>query len=187
MTTTSCISSPTPPSPVNRQSPIARRNPRLRHLETAKPTSKWCQSHRARPCSRSLTDHCPRCPSSACAARTSQKRIHAWAQCHQCWVCVILQLNEAMHMLDNSQEEHGLTNPPQVAGHRLDTAYKVVRRWSRSYGSVWISRYVKARRSMCARETRSNTQQRDKNQKKNNINYHLSRMYPNIVGPHKRT
>ena len=28
--------------------------------------------------------------------------------------------------------------------------------------------------------------QRDKNQKKNNINYHLSRMYPKIIGPHKR-
>ncbi|KAJ4360598.1 40S ribosomal protein mrp10 [Didymosphaeria variabile] len=27
---------------------------------------------------------------------------------------------------------------------------------------------------------------RDTNPKKNNINYHLSRMYPNIVGPHKR-
>ncbi|KAL1604393.1 40S ribosomal protein mrp10 [Nothophoma quercina] len=27
---------------------------------------------------------------------------------------------------------------------------------------------------------------RDKNQKKNNINYHLSRMYPKIIGPHKR-
>ncbi|KAF2690150.1 mitochondrial ribosomal protein 10 [Lentithecium fluviatile CBS 122367] len=27
---------------------------------------------------------------------------------------------------------------------------------------------------------------RDPNAKKNNINYHLSRMYPNIVGPHKR-
>ncbi|KAL1652404.1 40S ribosomal protein mrp10 [Didymella pomorum] len=29
-------------------------------------------------------------------------------------------------------------------------------------------------------------QPRDKNQKKNNINYHLSRMYPKIIGPHKR-
>jgi hypothetical protein len=28
--------------------------------------------------------------------------------------------------------------------------------------------------------------QRPKNVKKNNINYHLSRMYPNIVGPRKR-
>lgn len=28
--------------------------------------------------------------------------------------------------------------------------------------------------------------QRPKNQKKNTINYHLSRMYPNIVGPRKR-
>ena len=28
--------------------------------------------------------------------------------------------------------------------------------------------------------------QRDLNQKKNNINYHLSRMYPKIKGPHKR-
>ncbi|KAH9862539.1 hypothetical protein IAQ61_009956 [Plenodomus lingam] len=27
---------------------------------------------------------------------------------------------------------------------------------------------------------------RNANQKKNNINYHLSRMYPKIVGPHKR-
>ncbi|KAF2642838.1 mitochondrial ribosomal protein 10 [Massarina eburnea CBS 473.64] len=27
---------------------------------------------------------------------------------------------------------------------------------------------------------------RNPNQKKNNINYHLSRMYPHIVGPHKR-
>ncbi|RMZ74555.1 37S ribosomal MRP10 mitochondrial [Pyrenophora seminiperda CCB06] len=27
---------------------------------------------------------------------------------------------------------------------------------------------------------------RNPNQKKNNINYHLSRMYPKIVGPHKR-
>lgn len=43
---------------------------------------------------------------------------------------------------------------------------------------------------MCWRKTRhlprSNTSQRDKNEKKNNINYHLSRMYPNIIGPHKR-
>jgi hypothetical protein len=30
------------------------------------------------------------------------------------------------------------------------------------------------------------TTQRNPNQKKNNINYHLSRMYPKIVGPHKR-
>lgn len=28
--------------------------------------------------------------------------------------------------------------------------------------------------------------QRPKNQKKNAINYHLSRMYPKLVGPHKR-
>jgi hypothetical protein len=28
--------------------------------------------------------------------------------------------------------------------------------------------------------------QRPKNTKKNTINYHLSRMYPNIIGPHKR-
>jgi hypothetical protein len=28
--------------------------------------------------------------------------------------------------------------------------------------------------------------QRPKTVKKNNINYHLSRMYPNIVGPRKR-
>jgi len=28
--------------------------------------------------------------------------------------------------------------------------------------------------------------QRPTNQKKNTINYHLSRMYPNIVGPRKR-
>lgn len=34
--------------------------------------------------------------------------------------------------------------------------------------------------------TSTNTMQRDKNQGKNNINYHLSRMYPKIVGPHKR-
>ncbi|KAF2089732.1 mitochondrial 37S ribosomal protein YmS-T, partial [Saccharata proteae CBS 121410] len=27
---------------------------------------------------------------------------------------------------------------------------------------------------------------RPKAQKKNSINYHLSRMYPNIIGPHKR-
>ncbi|KAF2434526.1 mitochondrial ribosomal protein 10 [Tothia fuscella] len=27
---------------------------------------------------------------------------------------------------------------------------------------------------------------RPKNMKKNTINYHLSRMYPNIIGPHKR-
>ncbi|KAF2657945.1 mitochondrial 37S ribosomal protein YmS-T [Lophiostoma macrostomum CBS 122681] len=27
---------------------------------------------------------------------------------------------------------------------------------------------------------------RNQNQGKNNINYHLSRMYPKIVGPHKR-
>ena len=30
------------------------------------------------------------------------------------------------------------------------------------------------------------TLQRNPNQKKNNINYHLSRMYPKIIGPHKR-
>lgn len=28
--------------------------------------------------------------------------------------------------------------------------------------------------------------QRNQDQRKNNINYHLSRMYPNIIGPHKR-
>ena len=29
-------------------------------------------------------------------------------------------------------------------------------------------------------------EKRPKNQKKNNINYHLSRLYPKIIGPHKR-
>jgi hypothetical protein len=32
----------------------------------------------------------------------------------------------------------------------------------------------------------SNNPQRNPNVKKNTINYHLSRMYPKIIGPHKR-
>lgn len=32
----------------------------------------------------------------------------------------------------------------------------------------------------------AHSMQRNPNQKKNNINYHLSRMYPKIIGPHKR-
>lgn len=41
-------------------------------------------------------------------------------------------------------------------------------------------------RSFCIDGQQLTASQRDKNPKKNNINYHLSRMYPNIVGPHKR-
>lgn len=89
----------------------------------------------------------------------------------------------SMDRLEKDHKEHGLTRIPQVAGHRQVTACKAARHWSRSCGSAWISRYVivQSQQRAC-----SNNPQRDKNQKKNNINYHLSRMYPKIIGPHKR-
>ena len=76
------IPASTHPSPI--QSLVASR---LHHIELAAHPPKWCQSRRARPCSRSLIDLCPRFPSSASAVRTSQRQTPAWARCHQCWVC----------------------------------------------------------------------------------------------------
>lgn len=84
-TTAPPVSASTHPS---RSHPVAVS--RLHLLETAEHTSRWCQSHRARPCSRSPIDLCPRSPSSAFAVRTSQSRTHAWAQCHPYWVCALV-------------------------------------------------------------------------------------------------
>jgi hypothetical protein len=109
---------------------------RLHRRSTTKRTSTWCQSHRARPCSRSPTDLCPRSPSSACAARTSQRPTHAWAQCHQYWVCAVhttrggliswTKTGRMNRLAGEDHEKHGLTQISQVAGHRQDTACKAV-------------------------------------------------------------
>jgi hypothetical protein len=81
------ISASTHPLPI--QSLVASH---FQHIRSAAHPSEWCQSHRARPCSRSLTDLCLRSPSSASAVRTSRRQTPVWALCHQCWVCDTLSL-----------------------------------------------------------------------------------------------
>lgn len=82
------------------------------------------------------------------------------------------------------RESNVLTTSSQDAGHQQQRTVlsKAAQCLNRNCGSAWTHQYVHLR----PKTTPANTSQRDPNPKKNNINYHLSRMYPNIVGPHKR-
>ena len=75
---------------------------------------------------------------------------------------------------------------PQDAGLRLDTQLKDVPLLSNSCAHAWTLPYVFAAPIRPTTTLTLTLLQKAGQTKKSSINYHLSRLYPQIIGPHKR-
>lgn len=151
------------------------------HLEPAKHSPRWCQSPRARPCSRSPTGRCP----APQAARPPPEQAGD-------------QPMPGRHVISTGYV--GCWAPQRMLGQRGKPGIVLIYHtgcWASSGYSVQGCAQLEQKLRQCMDQPVCAGWSRDtehaltpdaarQNQKKNNINYHLSRMYPKIVGPHKR-
>jgi hypothetical protein len=75
---------------------------------------------------------------------------------------------------------------PQDVGLHLDTQLKDVPLLNNNYAHAWTPPYVLVALTQPMTTLTLSLLQKAGQTKKSSINYHLSRLYPQIIGPHKR-